>query len=96
MYAHTSWTQNGTLAVNGWNLSSRGHITIEVDDAATGDLVDRYGTVATGNGRFLIYTDYIGCYQNPDSGDYDNLAVYVRDDRSDTVIGPMVVDGCPS
>jgi hypothetical protein len=96
MHAHTAWTADGALAVSGWNLSSHGRITVEVDDAPTNDLVDSYRTYATGSGQFLIDTDYIGCYQNPESGDYDNLAVYVRDDHSNTIIGPMVVDGCPS
>ena len=95
MYLAAQWNDDGTIEVAGANFSTFSTAYVEVFDAETGDSVS-YGTMHTNaRGNFMARTDYIGCYQNPDTGGFDDLRVKAEDLRSGTVVYTGSFDGCP-
>jgi hypothetical protein len=96
MYLAAHWNDDGTIEVAGTDFSRFSTVYVEVFDAETGDTVSSGDLHTSARGTFLGSTDYIGCYQNPYTGDFDDVRVKAEDLRTDTVVYTGSFDGCPT
>jgi hypothetical protein len=95
MYLDTHWNDDGTIEVIGTNFSRDSRVYVEVYDAETGDTVSDGYLYTDGRGDFEGGTDYIGCYEDPYTGNFDDLRVGAKDLRTGTIVRTTSFDGCP-
>jgi hypothetical protein len=95
MYLNAHWNDDGTIEVLGANFSRDSRVYVEVYDAETGDMVTDGDVYTDDYGAFDASTDYIGCYENPYTGNYDDLRVGAKDLRTGTIVRTGSFDGCP-
>jgi hypothetical protein len=95
MYLDTRWNGDGTIEILGTNFSRDSKVYVEVYDAETGDVVTDGDVYTDDYGAFDASTVYIGCYDNPYTGNYDDLRVGAKDLRTGTIVRTGSFDGCP-
>jgi hypothetical protein len=95
MYLNAHWNDDGTIEVLGTNFSRDSRVYVEVYDAETGDVVTDGDVYTDDYGAFDASTDYIGCYENPYTGNFDDVWVAAKDLRTGTIVRTTSFDGCP-